>query len=142
MSSSLQHKKKIPIKYELNPIGQINFNLTNSQCDYHFKKDHCLQPCQFIFNYHKSKQTCVHFKDENIEVKNFTFYCKPRPSKSWYILNPRKIHVGEGDFVHVEDENVYKVGQSYVSAELVSYMGSISLENENKTIGIFHIYFN
>ena len=134
MSSSSCHEK-IPRKYELNPIGKIQFNLTNSQCHYHFNQEECTKPCQFVINYHKSKEDIVHFKDENITVKNFTFHCKPRPSISWYILNPRRLHIGKGDFVHVEHENVYKVGQSYVSAELVSFLASTSLENENKTIG-------
>ena len=130
-------------KYALKRIGKITWNLTNSQCHHHHEKENWNKPCNFVFNPNQDcEEEIVHFKDDNVYVNNFKFHCQNRDSKSWWILNPRQIHVGEGDYIHVENESIYKVASSYVSAELVSFIASTSLENENKTIGLlFHIHF-
>ena len=128
-------------KYAFKRSAEITYCLNNSYCDHHKKQKGINKPCKFVFNHDDNKETEIHGKFENLYVKNFTFHCSSRPSKKWYILNPRKIHTGEGDYVHVDEDIVIKIKRTYVTFELTSYIASLSIENENKCIGMFSLQF-
>lgn len=118
---------------------------------YQIKRSRCFshrfraQFCDFSIKRNTSKICTIYGKNFNYTSNVFNICCQERTSKlmDLFKCDDTKIvpGVASEDFIKIDGLNICRIGQSYVSMELLLFLNQITINSETKMIGVHQIVF-
>lgn len=113
--------------------SKISYCLINSKCIYHRNRT---SNCSYTL-YETNKMLKLYGISYNVVVPEMIFFCSRRPCRKYSLLNhSSKIIEGEGDYISVNGQKVFKSGRQYILSELVLFINQHCLQTSFGKIGL------
>ena len=116
----------------INLDTNISYNLQNSRCVCHTT---CASPCKYTL-YLTGKKIKIYGIFCNFIVPEIKFYCNKRPCRKYFLLSHSyKIRESKCDFIMVNGQKVFKLGQTFILCEVIFFMNQHCIKTNYGTIG-------
>lgn len=124
----------------LNKVVTPQYDLTKTRCIGHAKRS---EYCKFNVSNDTSKYDLIHDVKGNYLIRQHKVHCSERPSVEFNILqHNQKFYITEpcdDRFVKIDDKYIFKVKQRYFTFNLLMHLSDITINGQQKSIGIKYI---